>query len=73
MQRCIGEPLDRFDLGVRHRLGPAAGADEVGDAHHVEHAETLDEGKAGEAVAGEERKADFLPAVLPPAPALDDR
>jgi hypothetical protein len=66
------EALDRFDLGVGHGLGTAAGADEVGHADHVEDPQALDEREAGEAIAGEERKRHLLATIFPPAPPLDD-
>ena len=64
------QALDRLDLGVRHRLGSAAGPDEVGDADDVQDAKTLDEGETRETIAGKEREGDLLAPVLPPAPAL---
>ncbi len=35
-QRGPREALDRLDLGARHQLGSAGGADEVGDTDHGE-------------------------------------
>src|SRR5438094_5651621 len=68
-----GQALDRRDLSVRHRLGSAAGPDEVGDADDVQDAKALDEREAREAIAGKERESDLLAPVLPPAPALGNR
>lgn len=62
-----GESLEGYDFGIGDRGGPAAEADEGGDAGGIE--DWPEEGGVGpeEEVAGEEREVNDLDPVGPPA------
>src|SRR5215467_3123010 len=64
------EALDCGELVFTNRLGPAVDRDEGRHPEHREHAETLDERKAGEAVAREEGQLDLLLTILPLTPGI---